>query len=97
MPLTEKDLEIQQAKIDQIKNEFDRLESLFDESLKSLGLTEEELKKVDENPSSPELRNLLKEAEAAAKKAGEDRAQALKNELSAPTTPPSRRGGAIKA
>lgn len=97
MPLTDKDLEIQRTQIEQIKNEYNRLESIFNESLKSVGLTEAELKATEVNPSSPELKNLFKEAEALAKKSGEDRAAAIKNELSPPTAAPSRRGGTIKA
>jgi hypothetical protein len=61
-----------------------------------LGLSGDDLKKFDLDKQSPEVKKLLEEAKLAAKRAGEDRTQAAKNQV-APKVAPSARGGAIKA
>jgi peptidoglycan hydrolase CwlO-like protein len=91
-------LAAQQDLIDQLKNELDHLDSIFAGHLKAAGLTEEELSRLDPDQQPPEVKKLLEGAQDAAKKAGEERAQAARSQsAAAPATHPSRRGGAVRA
>jgi hypothetical protein len=92
-------LEAQQLQIEQLGNELARLDAVFADALKAAGVTEAELKKLDPNNQPPEIKKLLDEAHAAAKRAGEERVQTAKSQqqTTAPAAPRSRRGGTISA
>jgi regulator of replication initiation timing len=97
MPLTPEEIF---EHIEKLKNELNQLNEQYDKSLKALGITEEELKAMDRENESPEVKKLLAEAEKAAKLAGEQRAQEAKRQgqpKSSSKATPSRRSGAIPA
>jgi hypothetical protein len=96
MAVTEKDLEAQQLQIEQLGNELARLDAVFADALKAAGVTEDDLKMLDPDTQPPEIKKLLDEAKATAKRAGEERARTAKSQQqAAPVAPRSRRGGAI--
>jgi hypothetical protein len=74
MSMTQHDIGAMNKEIDAIADEFSRLNSIFDAQLKALGITENDLKKVDANNPPPELKAQMSQAIAAAKRAGEERA-----------------------
>jgi hypothetical protein len=98
MAVTERDLEAQKVQLEQLGNELARLDAVFADALKAAGLKEADLKKFDPDNQPPEIKKLLDEAKAAAKRAGEERARtAQTQQQAAPAAPRSRRGGAISA
>jgi hypothetical protein len=96
MPAFNDDLATLDAQIDQIKLELASLNDSFAGNLKALGLTEDDLKKLDLDSQPDEIKKGLQRARQAAAKEGSDRAQAVKSQA-APATPPlTRRSGAVK-
>ncbi|MDR2366689.1 MAG: hypothetical protein LBF58_01045 [Deltaproteobacteria bacterium] len=96
MTMTPDDFEAQQAMFEQLRRELDRLNELYDKNLKAMGLTEADLGNLNPDNEPPEIKKLLEEANQAAKRAGEDRVAAAKNQAPAPKVPPSSRRGGIK-
>ncbi|MDR0996649.1 MAG: hypothetical protein LBL69_03180 [Zoogloeaceae bacterium] len=74
MSTTQADIDAMNKEIDAIAEEFSRLNSLFDAQLKALGLTENDLKRIDPNNPPPELAAQVAEAVSVAKRAGAERA-----------------------
>jgi hypothetical protein len=95
MTLTEQDFAAQEEQLSQLKLEMARLDDAFAKNLKALGLTEADLKKIEPDKEPPEVKKLYQEAQAAAKRAGEDRAAAAKSQATPKKVAPSRRGGAV--
>jgi Tfp pilus assembly protein PilN len=77
--MTNQDLAAQNVNIELLRNEFARLDSLFEKNLKALGLTEADLKNTDLNNAPPEVKALLQKAQQEAKEAGARRAREVPN------------------
>jgi hypothetical protein len=91
MTFTEKDLAAQTAQLDQLKDELARLDGLYAQQLAALGLSEEDLGRLDLDNQPPELKKLLDEARKAARQAGEQRAQEAKAQTASSVGPSRRR------
>jgi hypothetical protein len=91
MTFTERGLAAQTAQLDQLKDEFARLDDLYAQQLAALGLSEEDLGRLDLDNQPPELKKLLDEARKAARQAGEKRAQAAKAQTTSSVGPSRRR------
>lgn len=74
MSFTEQDMKKQMEDFAALREEFSRLESQEKAMRKQLGLPEQE--KTDPVSLTPELRKMVEEAEAEARRAGEARAAA---------------------
>lgn len=74
MAFTEKDLEAQEQQLQNLQEELSRLNSQFDSQMKTLGLTEEELKAALEGEIPAEVEKLMAEAQDKAKREGASRA-----------------------
>lgn len=84
------------AELNELKNELDKLDERFDRQLKTLGLTKDDLRKLDRDNPPPEVRPAIEKARQAAKLAGE--AVARDNNFKGPpaSKPRRSRAGAIK-
>lgn len=95
MAFTEKDFQKQKDDIARLSDELSRLNSIFAEQKKALGLSEDEAVTVDAAEITPELEQAMNEAEAKAKREGEARAAQAK--LAATSTPAGHaRRGAVR-
>jgi hypothetical protein len=74
------DLSQQVEQFERLKEEFARLNDMYDAQLKAVGVSEDDLKQIDVLHPPPELKALLDKARAAAKRAGEERAEQAKTE-----------------
>lgn len=81
MPISDNDILNQRKQIDALRAEFERLNLVFFDTLKRMGLTEGDLKKVNPEKESSEVKKLLEEAEKAAKLVGEARVAAVRGEV----------------
>ena len=89
MAFTEQDLRNQQQEIARLASELERLNSIFDEQKKALGIEGEVT--VSDAEMTPELEQAMAEARAEAEKAGRASAAHLQNSAPAASTH-SRRG-----
>ncbi|MDR1111015.1 MAG: hypothetical protein LBP92_10060 [Deltaproteobacteria bacterium] len=96
MPLTEEQLSEQRKMFDELKEEFSRLNSLYDAQLKAIGLTEDDLKDLDPEAAPPEVKKLLDQARMEAQRAGEARSEQTRQIASRPAGSPSRRRDIIR-
>ena len=86
MAFTEKDLQAQEAQLEALQDELSRLNQKFDVQLKSMGLTEDHLKRQE--AMTPEVEALVAKAKEEARRAGEARkAQAALNKPSSGKAP----------
>ena len=74
MSFTEQDMKKQMEEFAALREEFSRLENQEKAMRKQLGLPEQGQEKTDTASLSPELRRMLENAEAEARRAGEARA-----------------------
>jgi hypothetical protein len=81
MPLTEQQLATQATQLEQLKNELFNLNGTYEKQIKALGITEEDLRKLDPEKSPPEVKKLLEKARQLAKREGERRALEAKTQL----------------
>jgi septal ring factor EnvC (AmiA/AmiB activator) len=73
----------QQQELEKLKEELSRLNNQFDVQLRGMGMSEEDLKDLEFDDISPELKTRLEAAQAAAKRAGEERARRTRAEQNA--------------
>ena len=92
MAFTEQDLRNQQQEIARLASELDRLNSIFDEQKKALGIEGDVT--VSDAEMTPELEQAMAEARAEAEKAGRASAAHLQN--SAPAASAHTRRGAMR-
>lgn len=92
MAFTEQDLRNQQQEIARLASELDRLNSIFDEQKKALGIEGDVT--VSDAEMTPELEQAMAEARAEAEKAG--RASAARLQTSAPAASAHTRRGAMR-
>lgn len=78
MAFTEQDLKKQKQEISRLADELSRLNSVFAEQKKALGLSEEEKVTVADSEITPELERAMAEATERAKREGEARAAQAK-------------------
>ena len=78
MAFTEQDLKNQKQEITRLADELSRLNSVFSEQKKALGLSEEDSVTVDASEITPELEKAMAEATEKAKREGEARAAQAK-------------------
>lgn len=78
MAFTEQDLNKQKQEITRLADELSRLNSVFAEQKKALGLPEEEKVTVDKGEITPELEKAMADAAERAKREGEARAAQAK-------------------
>lgn len=74
MAFTEQDLKNQQQEIARLAEELSRLNGIFDEQKKTLGLPADKPVTVDASEITPELERAMNEATERAKREGEARA-----------------------
>lgn len=98
MAFTEEQLEKQREQFEVIKEEFARLNSRFDATLKAAGLTEADLKNVDTSAFPPEVLAAAEKSKEEAKRAGEARAAQNRpeNKSGGCKTPGARRKGVVR-
>jgi hypothetical protein len=82
MPFTEQDLAAQASQLEQLKAELFRLDGIYEKQLKTLGFSEDELRKLDPEKFPVEVKKLMEEAKQTAKRTGESRAASAKSQLS---------------
>ena len=92
MAFTEQDLRNQQQEIARLASELERLNSIFDEQKKALGIEGDVT--VSDAEMTPELEQAMAEARAEAEKAG--RASAAHLQSSAPAASVHSRRGAMR-
>ena len=78
MAFTEQDLKNQKQEIARLADELSRLNHVFSEQKKALGIAEDEPVTVDESKLSPELKSAMADAVERAKREGESRAAQAK-------------------
>lgn len=78
MALTEQELKNQKQEITRLADELSRLNSVFAEQKKALGLSEEEKVTVEASEITPELEKAMADATERAKREGEARAAQAK-------------------
>jgi hypothetical protein len=97
MAFTEQDLANQEKAFAQIVEEHDRLTGEYEAILKKQGVTEEFIKEGSLDDLPPELKAQFETAQAAAKRAGDERkAQAQWDSAPKAATSSVKRSGAIK-
>ena len=98
MAFTEEQMQKQREQFEAIKEEFARLNSHFDATLKAAGLTEADLKDVDVSSFPPEVLAAVEKSKEEAKRAGEARATQSNaaNKSSGCKTPGARRKGVVR-
>ena len=95
MAFTEQDLKNQQQEITRLADELKRLNSVFEEQKKELGIEGEVT--LSDVEMTPELEQAMAEAKAEAEKNGRARAALLKNSAPSSSTSSSRpRRGAMR-
>ncbi|UQZ90977.1 hypothetical protein C4J81_17845 [Deltaproteobacteria bacterium Smac51] len=96
MAFTEEQRQAQNEQIDRLKDELSRLNSQFDAQLKTLGMTEAELKAVKMDKLSPELQKALDVAQENAKRAGAERKGQSETQKTSAAPKGRGRAGALK-
>ncbi|WP_077072496.1 hypothetical protein [Mailhella massiliensis] len=96
MAFTEQDLKNQKQEITRLADELSRLNSVFAEQKKALGLAEEEKVTLNEAEITPELEKAMAEATERAKREGEARAAQAKLAAGPSTTGGRSRRGAMR-
>ncbi|MDR2443041.1 MAG: hypothetical protein LBE31_05925 [Deltaproteobacteria bacterium] len=98
MHLTDAQVEAQLAEIGQLVNKIAMLDDIFDRNMETLGLTEEDLRKLELNDMPPDIKKIVDETRLEAKKAGERVARDLGFQASTSSKSPSSRcrAGAIR-
>lgn len=96
MAFTEQDLRNQKQEIIRLADELSRLNSVFAEQKKALGLSEEEKVPLNEADITPELEKAMAEATERAKREGEARAAQAKLAAGPSTTGGRSRRGAMR-
>lgn len=96
MAFTEQDLRNQKQEITRLADELSRLNSVFAEQKKALGLSEEEKVTLNEAEITPELEKAMAEATERAKREGEARAAQAKLAAGPSTTGGRSRRGAMR-
>ncbi|MBO4318209.1 MAG: hypothetical protein J5855_08035 [Mailhella sp.] len=94
--MTEKQLAAQDQEIARLSDELKRLNSMFAEQKKALGLPEDAPVTVDEKEITPELKKAMDAAKAEAEQAGKALAEQLAPSSSAPSSAPRARRGAVR-
>ncbi|WP_295640478.1 hypothetical protein [uncultured Mailhella sp.] len=97
MAFTEQDLRNQKQEIARLADELSRLNSVFAEQKKALGIPETETVTVAESEVTPELRSAMADAMERARREGEARAARAKLSAGSSSAPAgrSRRGAMI--
>jgi hypothetical protein len=85
-----------EKKIEELREEIERLRDRFDRSLKEQGLSEEVLLKLDLDNAPPEVKKRLEESKLDAERAVEDRRAEAKANKEPPKVAFKTRKGAIK-
>lgn len=75
------DPSVQQQKLEELREQLSRVNALFDEQKKALGVTDEELEKLADSPMPPAVQTMMAEAAESAKAAGRQAASGLKSEI----------------
>lgn len=101
MAFSEEQIKKQREQLQTIKEEFSRLNSKFDALLKESGLTQADLKNIDESKLPPEVLAAAQKAQEDAKRAGEARAAQVSMPSQGSTgggrkTPGARRKGIVR-
>ncbi|WP_294446102.1 hypothetical protein [uncultured Mailhella sp.] len=96
MAFTEQDLKNQKEEIARLADELSRLNSVFAEQKKALGIPETETVTVAESEVTPELRNAMADATERAKREGEARASQAKLSAGPSSTGGRSRRGAMR-
>jgi archaellum component FlaC len=75
------DPSLQQQKLEELRDQLSRVNALFEEQKKALGVTDEDLEKLTDSPMPPALQSMMAEAAESAKTAGRQAASGLKSEI----------------
>ncbi|MDR3203457.1 MAG: hypothetical protein LBV23_01760 [Deltaproteobacteria bacterium] len=95
MAFTDQDLASQKSKIEQLKDSLSELNSRFNQHLKALDLTEDQLRQYKTSDLNPEEKKLIDQAKAEAEKEGQLRSREASEGSGTHKSAPSRRSGAI--
>ena len=90
--MTEQQLKQQEQEISRLSDELSRLNNLFAEQKKALGIPEDEVVTFDEKEMTPELQKAFDTVKAEAERAGKARAAQVEAPSSAASASGSRRG-----
>ena len=96
MAFTEQELKNQKQEITRLADELSRLNSVFAEQKKTLGLPEEEKVTVEASEITPELEKAMADATERAKREGEARAAQAKTSSGASSAGGRSRRGAMR-
>ena len=96
MSFTEQDMKKQMDDFAALREEFSRLESQEKAMRKQLGLPEQGQEKTDPASLAPELRKMVEEAEAEARRAGDAQARAAARPAAAGSIPGSGRRNIVR-
>ena len=97
MAFTQKDFEAQEQQLQTLKDELSRLDVQFAAHLKTLGLTEADLKTALEGDIPPDVQQMMSEAMDKAKREGQARsAQSSPAASSGGKAPGAGRRGAVR-
>ena len=94
--MTEQQLAAQDKEISRLADELKRLNGIFAEQKKALGLPEDEPVTVDEKEITPELQKAMEAAKAEAERAGKSLASQISPSSSASSSAPHARRGAVR-
>ena len=94
--MTEQQLAAQDKEISRLADELKRLNGIFAEQKKALGLSEDEPVTVDEKEITPELQKAMEAAKAEAERTGKSLASQLSPSSSASSSAPRARRGAVR-
>ncbi|MDR2301027.1 MAG: hypothetical protein LBF38_03150 [Deltaproteobacteria bacterium] len=71
MSLTDAQVEAKLAEINELRNHIERLDAIFDRQMEKVGLTEEDLRKLELTNLPPDVKKIVDETRREAQKAGE--------------------------
>ena len=90
--MTEQQIADQEREIARLAEELSRLNSVFDEQKKALGLPADEPVTFDEKEMTPELQKAMDTAKAEAERAGRARSAQASSQNTTTSAPRARRG-----
>jgi ribosomal protein L16 Arg81 hydroxylase len=96
MTIIDAEVEAKLAEINELRNHIERLDAIFDRNMEKVGLTEEDLRKLELTNLPPDIKKIVDETRREAQKAGEQVARDLSFQNSNSPRRSFSRAGALK-
>jgi hypothetical protein len=96
MSNTDHEVEAKLAELKELKNKIGKLDEIFERNLKAVGLTEDDLRKIDLSDMPPDVKKIVDETKLAVRMAGEQVARDLSFQNPKSSRRSFSRSGALK-